>query len=418
VIDRSQEETIMQQQPFRRLAAAALALALVPAGAALAAAVLVAGCSGGSGDALPEGAATEATAEATTGESPPKTSSGQPRQAELATVLGDDTPLGEYRKYMNGPAFDFDQQLEALVEANDERQQLVAACMKDAGFDYTPVPYSGPREQEPHPGYQRAEFLLVPPLDPDRDNVAEWGYGLDPEPVELAEGELPEAVTGPGADPEAFKVSQENRARRDALSLADQREYDLALAGPVDGEGHPLDPDGGGCWAGARAQVPDVPALPSANGTFTAAHEDLIIEMVDVTSWAIGMDPRSLALDQEWERCAAAKGVDFSSVQYDYHGHVATDASMRNRPSPVVALVIARGLDEDGNRVDPADEDTPTALRAYPAQVEVALIDFDCRKQVDYMDRMMAIVVDVEQRFVDANKDRLEAMKADAAQGG
>jgi hypothetical protein len=57
-------------------------------------------------------------------------------------------------------------------------------------------------------------------------------------------------------------------------------------------------------------------------------------------------------------------------------------------------------------------------LKAYPAQIEVALIDFDCREQVDYMDRLMEVVRDVEQKFLDENRAALEAMKADATKEG
>jgi hypothetical protein len=276
------------------------------------------------------------------------------------------------------------------------------------------VPYSGPREQEPHPGYAQAEYLLVPPLDPDRSSVAKWGYGLDPEP-----GTQPDNLTPPGADPEAAKTAEENQAYRDSLPIAEQQAYDVTLSGPADAES-------GGCVAAAGSQVPTVPSQPSANRTFTAAHEGLTMEMVKLTDWHVGMDPRALALDEESERCATGKGLDLSAVEYEWEGRLADQVpSLRNRPSPAAAMIIARELGEDGEKLlmdgdDLWETDLSAAprLQAFPAQVQVALIDFDCREQVDYMDRMMAIVVDVEQEFLDANKDRLEALKADVTREG
>jgi hypothetical protein len=309
---------------------------------------------------------------------------------------------------MNGPSYDFDQQLQTTVEAHDERQDLIAACMKRAGFDYKPVPYSGPREQQPHPGYARAGYLMVPPLDPDRVNVAKWGYGLDPEDWE-------DTLVPPGADPEAAKTASDNDAYRASLSAAEQAAYDTTLSGSVDAEGRPLAPDGGGCMAESYAQVPEVAVSPSANQAFLADHEDLIFAMVELARWDVGMDPRALALDKEWAKCAASEGLDLSGRAYSVSGHPASDASMANRPSPINAIDHARSLGEDGR---PVDQATPGYLRAYPAQVEVALIDFDCRQEVDYMKRVIAIQTDLEQQFLDANQDRLEAMKTAATREG
>jgi hypothetical protein len=282
--------------------------------------------------------------------------------------------------------------------------------MKGAGFDYEPVPYGGAAVREPNPGLARAGQLLVPHLDVDRANVAIWGYGIDPDDWEE------ELFTPPGADPEAAEAAARNDAYRASLSAAAQEEYATALAGPADQEGRRSDPSGQGCAAKARSEVPDVALAPGGTEQFFEAHEAVLWEMAELTKWDVGMDPRSVRLDQEWAACAVGKGLDFSVVLPEGEDGGGTDASMANRPSPALAIEVAAALGEDGKPID-LDSADPY-LRAYPAQVEVALIDFDCRQEVDYMNRIMEIQFDLERQFADKNRDRLEAMKADATKEG
>jgi hypothetical protein len=107
----------------------------------LAGAALVGGCTGEpSGDASSGSgsAAASGGAGGVAGDAP---------AAKEFIVLGEDTPLGPYRQYMAGPAYDFDENLEKLVSATDKREAMVASCMKDAGFTYYPLPYGGAMEE-------------------------------------------------------------------------------------------------------------------------------------------------------------------------------------------------------------------------------------------------------------------------------
>ncbi|MDR1441524.1 MAG: hypothetical protein LBJ02_03915 [Bifidobacteriaceae bacterium] len=322
--------------------------------------------------------------------------------AEEWTVLSDDTPLGEYRKYMYGPSYDFEESLGAAIKANDERQEVVTSCMKRAGFDYYPTPYGGSRELESESGWNvRAKRLMVPVLDSDRARVAQWGYGVDPESWD--------EVMFAGQDPEFEKVVARNDAYFESLSASGQELYLTALSGPADPATGYRD-SGQGCASDAFEEVPEVPAASRANDAFDVAHDGILYELVQVTKWYVGLDPRAVALDEEWAACAAGKGLDFAGTAWaDPDSEPTVDVSMLNRISPVSALNHARNMGEDGEWSIDAGY-----LRAYPAQVEVALVDYDCRQQLDYMDRIMEIVLDVEQDFLDKNRVALEAMKADA----
>jgi hypothetical protein len=323
------------------------------------------------------------------------------------TKLGEDTPLGGYRQYTDGPAYDFDGHLQTVVEATAAREELVAACMKDAGFDYTPVPYAGPREPD-ESRYPWVWQLRVPELAADRETVATWGYGLDGEASD-------QALEPPGADPKASEAMAENLEYQESLGVAARAEYDLALFGPVDADGIPLN-ESDGCMSGAYARVPAVSSWPPEVKTFIAEYEDMIIDMTDVWRWDVTMDPAAVALDGEWERCVTAKGVDFAGLVFGYGDEDwEIFVAAEGRPSPASAMRAARLLDADGALIG-EDSDEERSLRAYPAQVEVALADFDCREELGYMDRMMEIVAQAEQRFLDENRDQLEAMKAAATE--
>jgi hypothetical protein len=357
---------------------------------------------------------------------------GEDAEAPVAqefTVLGADTPLGPYREFLEGPAYDFDQALAAATAATDKREALIAACMKDAGFTYHPLPYGGATERQPEPDTVRSKNLLVPPLSPDRDVVAEWGYGLDPEPSE-------EEEAGPlaGQDREYERVSRTNDEYLQSLSAVAQEKYLTTLSGPED---KVTGGRAGGCATEAMEAAPQV-GLPGPNEEFYTVYGDLISGIVESTKWNVGADPRAVALDQEWAKCAARQGLDFAGRMFKLpDGRPFGDVSFVTRPSPAVAILEARALGEDGERVIPNDRRygppegmseeewnawmdslPPLLLRAHPGQVEVALIDFDCRAEVDYMDRLTAILHDVEQAFLDENRDSLDAMKAAATRQG
>jgi hypothetical protein len=375
---------------------------------AVIATLLMAGCTGpdtkGSRETTEPGSADPATEAAPVGDAP---------EAQEVTILGDDTPLGGYRQYLEGPDYDYDKWLQAAIEATDKREALVASCMKDAGFEYYPVPWGGETKKKPHPGFARSAYLMVPVLDPDRDIVPKWGYGLDPE----------NQSTGPFPDqnPEFEETVTKNQQYAESLNAKGQEQYQLTLFGPTDPQtGQPLD-GSDGCAGRAMAQSPQVDR-PKANDDFSTAYNQLRIQFVRVTTWDVGMDPRSVALDEKWAKCAVGKGLDMSDKVFERtDGRPTSDVSMKNRVSPGSAFDKARTLNEDGESIfaglkldDPVPEGLEPAMRAYPAQVEIALIDYDCRKELGYMDRVMEIQIDVEQQFLDKNRTALEAMKNDA----
>ncbi|MDR2567544.1 MAG: hypothetical protein LBC97_16130 [Bifidobacteriaceae bacterium] len=112
------------------------------------------------------------------------------------------------------------------------------------------------------------------------------------------------------------------------------------------------------------------------------------------------MDPRSVALDREWEECTA-RGMDFSGMRFsrttpDGQEQILSNVAPLTRPSPGVAIDVTRGPGTNG---EPVGEAGDWLLRGYPSQIEVALADYDCRQETHYMDRIMEIQRDVERNW-------------------
>jgi hypothetical protein len=356
--------------------------------------LLVAGCTGEPRDDPSGGAGAAASA----GQGS-KGGEGAPGQTWVA--LADDTPLGPYRQYTDGPEADLAADAQARAEAQGEREAIVAECMKQAGFDYYPVPYGGSMTGEGERWVAQAlSTLTIPELSEDRAEVAKWGYGIDPDDYYTQDDQ--------DRDPEFQRISQKNSDHLNSLSEDGQRAYQMALSGAAQGEGVPAE-SMGGCSGEAYARVLEI--VP-ASSDFSERHHDVISALIDLARMDVAMDPATVAAHREWDACMLEAGVDLAPhVAVDAQGNGLTDSGYANQATPVVALEFARAMGPDGALLD----DEPGFLRAYPAQLEVALADYDCRQKVDYTGRIIAAQRDVEQRFLDQNRAALEAMKADAA---
>ncbi|MCL2784832.1 MAG: hypothetical protein FWD55_05235 [Propionibacteriaceae bacterium] len=65
------------------------------------------------------------------------------------------------------------------------------------------------------------------------------------------------------------------------------------------------------------------------------------------------------------------------------------------------------------------DEATPEEERSLlgtQAEVQIALADFDCREESNYLERYLAIQIDLESAFVDQHRAQLDEMLAFADQ--
>jgi uncharacterized protein YoaH (UPF0181 family) len=238
-----------------------------------------------------------------------------------------------------------EEQFSAQVE---KTQQLMAACMGEAGFEYVPV---NVKQIELAQKYVRFD-----PATTRYDYHARWGYG------ETTRFDEPSRKVGLG--PQNLRIY-------DGLPEAQREAYDRTLYGEnrhadfvftLDEEDFSTT---GGCTRKAVAQV----FLPSqVDGSFVNP-KDVLVDS----------DPRIVAAQGEWSKCMKTKGYNYKEDQDEI-------------------------IDEYGERLDTllgdADPEAltgqrATALRELQAQeVTVSLADLDCEiKHTDDIYRTVEIEV-------------------------
>jgi hypothetical protein len=314
-------------------------------------------------------------------------------------------PLGPYREALDGPVLDPAEEVAKAKEEFARLEELIADCMKEAGFEYTPRVSGVTEESFERDLSERGGWLLVPPLDPERETVAAWGYGLDP-PDRYEEALLDEM------DPRAQETAAENAEYFNSLSQSAQDAYNTAYVGyPREIEGQVQET--GGCLAAAEEAAPTRPTRPDW-------WEDQYLELarlVKEVGWVdVPADAEAVALHKEWAACMADAGQVIDEPKPDPRLQAILEKTTGPRPydgyavyaSPSRAIMQARYVDAEGQVT--GDGSRQPFLRALPGQVAIALADFDCRERTNYMDRLMAVEVRVEQAFLDKHKAELDEM--------
>lgn len=312
------------------------------------------------------------------------------RVPNLATPV-DDLPFTQYREAVM--ALDRTSASDGVSESIfASREAFIADCMAAEGFTYTPTEFAEPESMS----YLWLESsVAVPDLPANRAEVQEYGYGQDD--IERSERELSQ---GSALDANGEYI--------ESLNAAAVTEYVYALTGargPDD-----LDPaDDGGCGGRATAQ------FPTTADTSDAAMDQfspLIVAMQTMVRREIYADPSVVALNDEWTGCMAGAGYDVSAPS----GY--PDPSV---PGPMEAWGLAVITGSDGEvhwpAVGTATKDIPEDERylvGSAAEHAVALADFDCRVESDYIPRFAAALHAVESEFVDQRSDELAAMVAAA----
>jgi hypothetical protein len=325
--------------------------ALVPLSAVAAVALLLSGCGG-----------SEAEAGAT------------PDAAEQTS------PLSEYLDAVYGGDLSPEEQERKFAEEQEQTEELVAQCMQEQGFEYTPATASSTFMSSSDVEYEPDE----------RDWVAQYGYGAINSPYN--EEPMPEEEY---VDPNADYVA--------SLSESEQMAFNEALHGPMPDEdeiaedgSYEYDWTTAGCYGAAQHEVAGEDLSQSEE--FSSLFEAIDALYADTASW-----PGMAELDGEWATCMEAAG----------HGGYATQLDAQNSFYEELNEIYENvGVSEDGT---PTGEPDQAALDALAErEVELALADLDCREEVDYRDRSTEINREVEQQFVDDHKAELDALVAAA----
>lgn len=287
-------------------------------------------------------------------------------------------------------------------------EELVAACMEEAGFEYVPVdPFGGDTGDDPF-----ADAYALPPDEFAR----EYGYGMTTL-MEPGKGEEQEST-----DP--------NEAIREGLSETALEEYNRTLFGDAvemigDGgavaiapgeDGEQPAPQDLGCHGEASAEVFGEdggmmmgPDLSEFEGLF---------EDVEALRQRIESDPRIVEAIEAWSACMAQAGysefdattdpedavMEQMSELYGWDDQAPEDDANSDGPSTTMG-----GPDE----VD-VDEAALAELQEY--EIAVATADYDCEQQ-EFTDARQEVAWGFEEDFVEEHRAELERYRDAMAEG-
>lgn len=260
-----------------------------------------------------------------------------------------------------------------------QAEDLIAACMAEAGFEYYPVT-NADWEGKTAAGLGTLEF------------AEEFGYGYTLE------------FDGPGTGtfywplpPEQSPGEQANRAYVESLSAAAEQEYNTALVGVLaelveDPDTFDWEAADRGCMGRALDQVNEPDATPPEFSE--------VLDAVNDVGQLVEEDPRVADATREWSGCMAEAGYPGLTVIID----------AENLVNDLVNDFIRAnftGMDPDYEAVK---ADAPEELAALQAkEIAVAVADAECREDVDYNLTYREVNTEYQQTVVDMYRDELEA---------
>jgi len=324
--------------------------------------------------------------------SPAGSWSGPLPQANWNTVMDPPPPLAKYAADLGGPPPDAST-VAAMQDWYDNVADSTAACMTAQGFRYVPNPTDASKVFIAGNASSWVLSLPVPYLPSDRDTVTQVGYGVMGTPEEQ------DAAQGMGDDP--------NDAYRQTLSPSEAQAYDAALFGDYN---NPTQTSG--CSSEAMAQYPEPDQSSDRQQAFYAEFNGLVSDvkglvLSDTRASTDGFwyDSRTLDLDSEWGSCMEAKGFVFDPLPSEHGPMLGMGLAMRTHPDGTVGPVYY------GVPAAQIPDDEKSLLGSDPERA-VAVADFDCRTQMNYLPRLADIRDSLDTAFIQqhqADFDKLEA---------
>jgi len=240
-------------------------------------------------------------------------------------------------------------------------EEVVAACMTDAGFEY--LPNTGSHVFGDDSGLEH-------PPD-SREFAEQYGYGM---------AVVPDGLTsGPLIDP--------NRAYIEAMSASEAAEYYQAYIGDWVGSDSGEEPDWQRMGCTGKAMLEVYRSGAAADATYLALKDEVDRIEADV----VPTHPDVVRADAEWSDCMADAGYP------DY-----------TRQPEAKARWMDHMNDSDGNGiVEPTDAAAQAQLA--PEEIALATADWDCRDRTGYDDVVARVRNTAQQEYVDAHRDELDA---------
>ena len=289
------------------------------------------------------------------------------------------SPLSLYLNAVWGLDVSPQEQEKRFAREQAEEEELIAQCMKNEGFEYTPNISSG-----------SSVVSVASVFEPEnRDWVAQWGYGAVDSPARQDGSVLAEEWVDPNGDYVASLSESERAAFEEALSGPSSPDEDVKYGAEGTGE-----TSGCQAWAHDEVNGPDV----TQSAEFAPLFEKInALYQEDPHSW-----PGIAELDSEWAACMDEGGYPGFTSQMDAQASIYEKLEDASLSGPDVT--------------EPADDAEAEEIAAE--EVELALADLDCREQVNYRERRDQAQWAREDRFIADNKADLDALKTAAEQAG
>ena len=291
----------------------------------------------------------------------------------------EDSPLTVYLNAMYGGDLSEEEQEAKFAGDQKQREELIAQCMTEQGFEYTPDTQSATWFSSSGEEWKPDE----------REWVSQYGYG---------------AIDYPGRD-EPVAPDQEwqdpNADYLEALSESEQTAYYEALYGPGPDEeeiaedgSYEYDWETSGCQGSADHEVSG--ADPLQSDEFKPLMDAMNEMWMAQPTW-----PGMSELDAEWAACMDEGGQPGFTLQSEAVQSIYDELNaMYEQADP------EQFVEPDGAAM--------TALQEK--EVALALVDLDCREDTDYRERAKKAQWTAEEAFIADHKADLDAAKAAAEQ--
>jgi len=294
------------------------------------------------------------------------------------------SPIQEFTSAAFGTDLSSEAQRQRIEELIMRRQEVIAQCMNEAGFEYIPT----------------ISNLVIgsssegPQIRPDdREWVAQWGYGIVDTPL----GE-PRFTTMWSED----LPPNPNDEIVAALTEAETAAYWEALNGPppewteyINGVGihtGTVPWEQQGCFGRAWIEVP----ISLLSTDEFAPLQDAITQFEE----DFRKSPPVVLIENDWANCMAGKGhtglTEQRDAEWRLNNQFANRFPTRGSRNPVLRAVI----------------------EFQEREIAMALDDLDCREEFDYRTRMAEARLAAETQFVEDNRAALEAFRSAAEQHG
>jgi len=296
-----------------------------------------------------------------------------------ATLTYEDSPLSAYWEKLGGS------QDEAEMNAQAARsEEIVAACMQDEGFEYTPQDTSG----------------MSRSFDDADDGMPEWdsiefaeqyGYGATTsQDMPMNQGDGEEWVD-PNADYVASMSESEQAAFYEALYGAQTMSEEPIDEETAEEDIPEYDWTTAGCQGKAQHEVYEAGQIWD-----DPEFKDLTDAMNELWQDA-QTDERTTQAYAKWAECMADEGYDFANPQ--------------EAQDSIYTLTNEIPYDEETGAQDEA-----ALAEIRDQEIATAVADRTCQDSTGAGRAALQAQFDIEQEFIDAHKDELDAMVEKAAQ--